>query len=75
MKMSRHGLPASDDFWVRYEEGNLNEVGDLSPINLTILESYLTVIVNLQEAAWKYHDTGILGDAEIHSPNRDVYIA
>jgi hypothetical protein len=62
--MSKHDLPVSDDFWVRYRNGDLNDAGDVSPTDLDVLDSYLTATINLFESAWKYRDTGILGEAE-----------
>lgn len=56
-------MPTSDDLWVRFRDGKLDN-DDISPKDGEILTTYYVMLINLTEAAWKFRDTGILGEAE-----------
>lgn len=64
MEMSRYEMPTSDDLWVRFRDGKLDNDDDISPKDEEILTTYYVMLINLTEAAWKFRDTGILGEAE-----------
>ena len=64
MEMSKYNMPASDDLWVRVGAGTIDDKKNLSPMDQNVLSTYYTMLINLTESAWKFRDTGILGEAE-----------
>ena len=51
MEMSKYEMPTSDDLWVRFRDGKLDNDDDISPKDEQILTTYYVMI-------------GILGEAE-----------
>ncbi len=64
LNTSKYSAPASTDLWANYYSGRTGTGAELSPSDREILGSNLMSWMTLYEAAWKYYDTGILGEEE-----------
>ena len=64
LNMSKYAAPASKNLWADYYSGGLEAGTGLAPSDREILVNNFFSWMTLYEAAWKYHDTGILGDEE-----------
>ena len=64
LNISKYGAPASKDLWANYYSGRIGTGADLSPGDREILVASLFSWMTLYEAAWKYHETGILQEEE-----------
>jgi hypothetical protein len=64
--LAKYEAPASDQLWALYSEGGISDGKELSPQDREILTSYWTALINVYEAAWKFRQTGILGDEEVN---------
>ena len=65
LNISKYAAPASKDLWANYYSGRLGTAADLSPSDREILTANFFSWMTLYEAAWKYHETGILQEQEL----------